>query len=219
MAFLLTSLPDDLLTWQGTVTEFIDRTRALLPQVGLADDADSINERLVRYYQTEGVLTPPGREGRESVYGGRQVVELLVARYLVKDGWRLSMIAELLRNTDLPSLQTLLPGDRPRTRAEELVAGFKRPRTSSPPPASTSVGRARELRLRQSRLRDLLRGLGNEDGTATRRNSVHLSLTSWCEVQIDTAQLARLDEKTAEALGTALTYALLEERSKRGKTS
>ena len=49
-------------------------------------DAGSANEHLVRHYVQVGVLTPPEREGREAMFGLRQVVEFLAARYLLKDG-------------------------------------------------------------------------------------------------------------------------------------
>jgi len=37
--------------------------------------AGAANERLVRHYVQLGVLTPPDREGREALFGLRQVVE------------------------------------------------------------------------------------------------------------------------------------------------
>ncbi len=33
------------------------------------------------------MLSAPEREGREALFGLRQVVEFLAARYLLKDGW------------------------------------------------------------------------------------------------------------------------------------
>ena len=80
------------------------------------------------------MLTPPEREGREALFGFRQAIELLVTRYLLKDGWPLKKIAAMVRSADLASLQNLVPSERPRTRAEELVAQFRRG-TAEPSPA------------------------------------------------------------------------------------
>ena len=248
MELLLTTLPDDLIHWRGTAAELADKCNELLPRLGLEADAGSVNERLVRYYVSEEVLTPPEREGREALFGFRQAIELLVTRYLLKDGWPLKKIAAMVRSADLASLQNLVPSERPRTRAEELVAQFRRgtaePEVSAlsafslsaaalpmPAPAQASLSlplasrRAREpqqaalemaagLTRRKAALTDNLRALGNEEGRAERRQLVRIALTAWCEVQIDASELEALTDDKLEILGTALTQALQEERSK-----
>jgi hypothetical protein len=70
----------------------------------------------VRHYVQVGVLTASEREGREAMFGLRQVVEFLAARYLLKDGWPLAKVAEMVRTTDLDGLAVMIPTDRPRTR-------------------------------------------------------------------------------------------------------
>jgi DNA-binding transcriptional MerR regulator len=247
---LLTSLPDDLVEWRGTAAELADKCNALLPRLGLEADAGSVNERLVRYYVSEEVISPAEREGREAIFGFRQAIELLVTRYLLKDGWPLKKIAAMLRSADLASLQHLLPSDRPRTRAEEVVEKFTRGAVAEPhaaddldafalsmsapprsPPAQRSLGltparmaespapqsalaMAAELTRRKAALTDNLRALGNEEGRAERRQMVRIALTAWCEVQIDAKELEALDDEKTGILGTALTQALQEERSK-----
>jgi DNA-binding transcriptional MerR regulator len=248
MELLLTSFPDDLVHWRGTAAELADKCNELLPRLGLEADAGSVNERLVRYYVSEEVLTPPEREGREALFGFRQAIELLVTRYLLKDGWPLKKIAAMVRSADLASLQNLVPSERPRTRAEELVAQFRRGAaepspadveafslSAAPPPMSAPAQRslslplasprarepqqaalemAAELTRRKAALTDNLRALGNEEGRAERRQLVRIALTAWCEVQIDASELEALTDDKLEVLGTALTQALQEERSK-----
>jgi DNA-binding transcriptional MerR regulator len=137
---VLLSLPDDLIDWRGTAAELADRLNQVLSGIpSLTDDAGSANERLVRHYVQVGVLTPPEREGREALFGLRQVVEFLAARYLLKDGWPLAKVAELVRTTDVEGLARLIPAERPRTRAEEVVAKYRRGRTADTPDASASV--------------------------------------------------------------------------------
>ena len=131
---ILLSLPDDLAEWRGTAAELADRLNAVLTGIpSLADDAGSANERLVRHYVQVGVLTAPEREGREALFGLRQVVEFLAARYLIKDGWPLAKVAEMVRATDLDGLAGMIPTDRPRTRAEEVVAKYRRGRPLEAP--------------------------------------------------------------------------------------
>lgn len=229
MTFLLAPLPDELLTWQGSAAELADQVNALLPRVGLKEDAGSLNERLVRYYVTKKVLTPPDREGREAIFGYRQAVELLVTRYLLKDGWPLEKIAAIVQSSDLDALaQTVSPEAAPqraRTRAEEAVSRF---RTGSPrarqstaglahmmaPPA---VNKAAELTRRKAALSSNLKSLGNPQGRTQRQRSLRIELTPWCQVHIDESQLNQLTDETAEALGTALTQTLQEERIKTGE--
>jgi DNA-binding transcriptional MerR regulator len=127
---ILLSLPDDLADWRGTAAELADKLNEVLAGIPtLADDAGSANERLVRHYVQVGILTPPEREGREAMFGLRQVVEFLAARYLLKDGWPLAKAAEMVRATDLDGLAGMIPSDRPRTRAEEVIAKYKRGQT------------------------------------------------------------------------------------------
>jgi DNA-binding transcriptional MerR regulator len=130
---ILLALPDDLTDWRGTAAELADRLNQLLGGIpSLTDDAGAANERLVRHYVQVGILTPPDREGREALFGLRQVVEFLAARYLLKDGWPLAKVAELVRTTNVEGLARLIPAERPRTRAEEVAAKYRGLRGATP---------------------------------------------------------------------------------------
>ena len=123
---LLISLPDALARWRGTAQELADKCNEVLAGVpSLTDDAGAANERLIRHYVQVGVLTPPDREGREALFGLRQIVEFLATRYLLKDGWPLAKAAEIVRTTDVTGLAQLIPSERPRTRAEEVAAKYR----------------------------------------------------------------------------------------------
>lgn len=131
---ILLSLPDDLADWRGTAAELAEKLNGVIAGIpALASDAGSANERLVRHYVQVGVLTAPDREGREALFGLRQVVEYLAARYLLRDGWPLAKVAEMVRATDLAGLAGMIPSERPRTRAEEAVAKYRRGRTADAP--------------------------------------------------------------------------------------
>ena len=238
---ILLSLPDDLAEWRGTAAELAAKLNEVLAGIPtLADDAGSANERLVRHYVQVGVLTPPEREGREAMFGLRQVVEFLAARYLLKDGWPLAKVAEMVRATDLDGLAGMIPSERPRTRAEEVVAKYRTPGRSrvpaatfaltpqSAPPAKraavqqamrleTPLARAAGISRRRVSLEENLKALGNTAGRADRSHVVRIELTPWCHVSVDTAKLGEMSEDTPDILGAALTQALQEERIQKGK--
>ena len=238
---ILLSLPDELADWRGTAAELADRLNDVLTGIpSLADDAGSANERLVRHYVQVGVLTAPEREGREALFGLRQVVEFLAARYLLKDGWPLAKVAEMVRATDLDGLAGMIPTDRPRTRAEEAVAKYRtqgRSRVSastfalaaqSAPPTprkavqqamklETPLARAADITRRRVSLEENLKALGNAEGRPDRSRLVRIELTPWCHVHVDVAKLGEMSEDTPDILGAALTQALQEERIQKGK--
>ena len=203
---LLLSLPDDLADWRGTAAELADKVNEVLASVpSLRDDAGTANERLVRHYVQVGVLTVPEREGREALFGVRQVVEFLAARWLLKDGWPLTKVAELVRATDVAGLAQLVPSEHPRTRAEDVAAKYR------------GTARAADLSRRRVSLEENLKALGNPAGRPDRKRVVRLELTPWCHVDVDLAGLAAMDDDTPATLGAALTQALQEERSQKGR--
>lgn len=235
MQSLLLSLPDDLADWRGTAAELADKVNEVLAAVpSLQDDAGTANERLVRHYVQVGVLTAPEREGREAWFGLRQVVEFLAARWLLKDGWPLAKVAELVRATDVAGLAQLIPSDRPRTRAEDVAAKYRvttRRGTSThaesvlptmvmsavPPRLAPGVARAADISRRRASLEENLKALGNVAGRPDRKRIVRLELTPWCHVDVDLAGLATMDDDTPATLGAALTEALQEERVQKGR--
>jgi DNA-binding transcriptional MerR regulator len=238
---ILLSLPDDLAEWRGTAAELANKLNEVLAGIPtLADDAGSANERLVRHYVQVGVLTAPEREGREAMFGLRQVVEFLAARYLLKDGWPLAKVAEMVRASDLDGLAGMIPTERPRTRAEEAVAKYRTQGRSRVPAATfalaaqsapptprksvqqamhleTPLARAAGISRRRVSLEENLKALGNTAGRADRSHTVRIELTPWCHVSVDAAKLGEMSEDTPEILGAALTQALQEERIQKGK--
>lgn len=219
---ILLSLPDDLADWRGTASELADRLNEVLANVpALADDAGAANERLVRHYVQVGVLTAPDREGREALFGRRQVIEFLAARYLLRDGWPLAKVAEMVRATDLDGLAGMIPSDRPRTRAEEVVAKYRTSRAPTARVASSVAGMpltvAAGISRRRVSLEENLKTLGNDAGRPERSRMVRIELTPWCQVHIDATKLDEMSEDIPETLGAALTQALLEERIQKGK--
>ncbi len=72
-------------------------------------EPDSINERLVRYYAGEGVIDRPNRQGRDSTYGFRHLVQLIMARRLSHEQkWSLQLVAQYNQETTTAELDRSL---------------------------------------------------------------------------------------------------------------
>jgi DNA-binding transcriptional MerR regulator len=123
--FVLGELPEEILSWRGTAAALADQCNALLPRIGLAEDAGAANERLVRHYVQVGVLTPPERDGREALFDERHIRQFLTARYLLKDGWSLAKITELIRAAGPEGLAPFLSKGRVPTAAERALARLR----------------------------------------------------------------------------------------------
>lgn len=237
------AIPDEALDFKGTAAELAELCNQLLLENGLDEPAgDVANERLIRHYVQVEVLTPPVRQGREAMFGARQAAEFVIARKLLKDGWPLAKIAELIKTYDLP-IQPLAEGEpEVPTDAERAIARIResqagpetvRRRSASHPvsptrkripassdlelPRSDSLARAAGLAARRMGLAETLRELGNESGAVERSEMVELRLTPWATVYVDARQLRRLGPAEADALGRALADALREARMTRGE--
>ena len=210
--------------WRGTAAELADEARRLLEGLPLGEDGVLANERLVRNYVQLGILEKPVRSGKEAYFGTHQMVEYLVARKLVAEGWPLAKIAEFTQTHGLEDLLDLLPESRPRTEAEALVAKFRQSRPASrstsaassqeplPPTASPSfLSRSADWSKRKSAARDVLRALGHPTGEPERTLLVKLTMTPWCELLIDPDGLKDLPPESLEPLGEAIAHVLREE--------
>lgn len=219
----LLPLPDALAAWRGSAKDLADKVNEVMTTL-TASPTEEVNERLVRYYVQEGVLDAPEREGREAMFGFRQLVQAIAARFLLRDSWPLKKVAELIRASDLDALLAMAPGATSRTPAEAAIA---RIRGSAAPQldrmamsinrSEAMLGKAADITQRRSALTDNLRALGNESGAPERRRLLRLELAPWCHVDLDAEELRKMDEHTPEILGTALTQALQEERLKKGE--
>jgi hypothetical protein len=104
--------------------QFVEVAGEVLDLLGI-DERSVPNERLVRYYSGEGAMGKPGRDGREARYTWQHLVEFLVTRMLLKDGWPLSKAAQFITNSNLESLEQMLPDVR-LTPAQLEVRAIKK---------------------------------------------------------------------------------------------
>lgn len=93
----------------GNANELCDAVIAASKQHNWRVEPDSINERLVRYYVSVGVIDRPERQGRDSTYGFRHLVQLIMARRLSHEQkWSLQLVAQYNQETTTVELDRSL---------------------------------------------------------------------------------------------------------------
>jgi DNA-binding transcriptional MerR regulator len=120
-----------MITLHAVITAMHDRAATELSVDGLAE-ASGVSVRTIRWYQSEGLLPPPERHGREARYGAAHLDRLNLVAELQRRGLRLSAIAELLRRSPTASAADWLGlreaidqpwgGDRPELLSPDELA-------------------------------------------------------------------------------------------------
>lgn len=95
--------------------------------IQMPGDLDKINERLVRYYVTEGLVERPKRVGRDAEYGYLHLLQFLAGRFLVEVGFPMQKVAPYLSSLEGAQLETLVMNKTKPNMAELLVASFQNP--------------------------------------------------------------------------------------------
>ena len=110
--------------FNGSASELAKAVIDCAATIGLNIDPEKTNERLIRYYQTKGVLDRPDRNGRDSSYHFRHLIQTLNARRLVTNGLPLSLAIEYNSSLSTAELEAGLTKPLPNA-AELLVSKFK----------------------------------------------------------------------------------------------
>lgn len=214
-------------SWEGTASELAELVKPLLSQMGLTDDSTEPNERLVRHYRQIEILDRPVKSGKEAHFRAKQVIEFLVARKLVKEGWPLAKIAEFTRTHDMGTLLDILPQSREPTEAEKIVAKLRQNHASAPVPTRPSESQRIELvcngasanfldysaerERRKTVSQATLVALGNPHGKPSRAHLVKLGLTPWCELLVDIEELKSQSIDSLDHFGETVTQVLKDE--------
>ena len=185
----------DYTDFSGSATDLAALAIACGQDFGLPLDPDKTNERLVRYYASEGVIDRPDRVGRDAAYGYRHLLQLLTARRMLQAGTALSVIGPHNSTATTKALEEALAKPLP-TAAELLVSSFLQskadgtfiaraapsaalmassaPRSPKTPPPGPSIvdvlDEVRHIRgawmAELSKLQNLQQSLGHLDGLA-----------------------------------------------------
>ncbi|MBD1913655.1 MULTISPECIES: MerR family transcriptional regulator [unclassified Leptolyngbya] len=98
-----------------SLEELVQIANELLPQFLPEEKAhtrvrEEVTPRLVRHYTSQGMLDEPLKEGREARYTYRHLLQVLLVRRLLTEGYGASVIDTLARSKPDPDLEALLQG-------------------------------------------------------------------------------------------------------------
>lgn len=146
-----------------SLEELVQVANELLPQFLPGEKAhtrvrEDVTPRLIRHYTGQGMLDEPLKEGREARYTYRHLLQVLLVRRLLTEGYGASVIDTLARSKDNSELEALLQGgmqltvtpanpalaflqhvqQRRATPARPLASSPLPPAPSAPPPSQPS---------------------------------------------------------------------------------
>lgn len=105
---------DHLTEGAWSLDEFVEQANSILPDLLPKDAgkraAEPVNQRLVRHYATQGLLDDPLKEGREARYLYRHLLQLLVVRRLLAEGFTAAVVGQVLERRSDQELEGLLSG-------------------------------------------------------------------------------------------------------------
>lgn len=141
-----------------TLDEFVSIVNEALPLVLPGDSGqrgrEEVNARLVRHYTTLGMLDEPGREGKEARYSYRHLLQVLLLRRMLSQGYGTAAIDSFARRQSDAHLAELLSGKLELTikpnPALEYLEDLKKARgangtpAAAPPPAAAAPRWARQ---------------------------------------------------------------------------
>lgn len=98
-----------------SLEELVQVANELLPQFLPEEKAhtrvrEEVTPRLVRHYTSQGMLDEPLKEGREARYTYRHLLQVLLVRRLLTEGYGASVIDTLARSKQNSELEALLQG-------------------------------------------------------------------------------------------------------------
>ncbi|MGB3691515.1 MAG: MerR family transcriptional regulator [Spirulinaceae cyanobacterium] len=98
-----------------SLSEFVEVLNNLLPQFLPVQRShtkvrETITPRLVRHYTSQGMVDDPQKEGRYAIYTYRHLLQMLVVRRLLAEGYGASAIQNLPKTKDNSDLEALLQG-------------------------------------------------------------------------------------------------------------
>jgi DNA-binding transcriptional MerR regulator len=136
------------------VADLADEAASILTESGPSQDRGTVSEvpdeRTVRYYQSEGLLSPAEeKRGTASVFGYRHLLQLLVVKKLQSEHLPIRKIRELVQSRKESELERLLgiesdaPAGKPSARNDAMSyletlltsSPASLPKTASYPPA------------------------------------------------------------------------------------
>lgn len=110
--------------FSGPAEDLIAAIGQITSSVHLGISPGDANERLIRHYVAVRVLDRPERFGKGVVYGYRHLLQYLVARRLLGNGFQLAKIAEYTSRVPTAALLKSLDGAPQRSEAQLLIEAY-----------------------------------------------------------------------------------------------
>lgn len=98
-----------------SLDEFVDMVNTYLPQYLPTETSDArvtdkMSSRLIRYYATQGMLDEPEKSGRNAQYTYQHLLQVVVVRRLLAEGYASGVIGQLATSKTVEELEALLQG-------------------------------------------------------------------------------------------------------------
>lgn len=223
--------------WRGTADEMAQCLDAIQADVGL-DDEVRPNARLIRHYVQEEALSKPDREGKQAIFGFRQLVQYLVARQLLQDHWPLAKAASFIKTSEFNDLESILPDGALPERIRQMVQKYRQADDNSTASMSLDAAKAlvkrhqsdggwqkrEELMMERSAMLSASMAPRHETQEEEDEKEPHghatvrrIRLAPWCYVYLDAIQIENLSAERIDRLADGLRRALLKEVIRKGK--
>ena len=165
------------------VVELAHQAARILAQIGTTQDRGTVSEmpdeRTLRYYLAEGLLSPASeKQGTASVFGYQHLLQLLVVKKLQSEHLPIRKIKELVDGRSERELERLLGLDAKAGAKNEALSYLEKLLTRSTSPAS--VSRTQNAAARPSP--EMTRPAPN---LSTRRQAAPSSPATWERVEIE----------------------------------
>ncbi|HEX8491794.1 MAG TPA: MerR family transcriptional regulator [Pyrinomonadaceae bacterium] len=128
------------------VAELASEAAKILAESGLAQERGTVSdvpdERTIRYYLTEGLVSPAeDKQGTASVFGYRHLLQLLVVKKLQAEHLPIRKIRELVESREVRDLERLLGLDGGTTSKNEALSYLEKLLTKPAPANHASYAR------------------------------------------------------------------------------
>lgn len=125
------------------VAELAGEAAKILAESGLAQERGTVSdlpdERTLRYYLAEGLLSPAEeKQGTASVFGYKHLLQLLVVKKLQAEHLPIRKIRELVEGRELRDLERLLGLEGGTTSKNEALTYLEKLLTKPAPPSQSS---------------------------------------------------------------------------------
>jgi DNA-binding transcriptional MerR regulator len=206
---------DKFKDWEGSAEELV-KTVGIVVGESVPVEEFAPNVRLLRHYQSIDAVSRPERRGKEAVYRYRHLLEVIVVRHLVIDGWPLKKISSMIRSSNEKELFKLLPEYGASTR-NDLNAAQKAVRNIANESAKLEMLHSSERHYGISRHENRKPGGFSQTEKWGRKEVVDLELTDWCRISLDRGALRHIKKREIEATTDAFKNALSFEISQKKK--